>query len=83
MSLFLFFRSNSDYKFFSAFDMLKYFDFFLELMDMRFEKDETKKSTLKEQFKSETLPFFCKKWDAQAGQNGGYIALKKVLYPLF
>lgn len=48
------------------------------MMDMRFEKDETKKATMKEHLLSETVPYFCKKWDTQAGQNGGYIAIKKV-----
>lgn len=54
------------------------FHFVTEIMDMRFEKDETKKATMKEQLISETLPAICKKWDTRAGQNGGYIAHKKV-----
>lgn len=48
------------------------------MMDMRFEKDETKKATMKEHLLSETVPYFCKKWDTSAGENGGYIAIKKV-----
>lgn len=52
--------------------------FLTEIMDMRFEKDETKKATLKEQLISESIPYFCKKWDVRAGENGGYIAIKKV-----
>lgn len=48
---------------------------------MRFEKDETRKATMKEQLLCETLPYFCKRWNEQAGENGGYIAIKKVNYP--
>lgn len=46
---------------------------------MRFQKDETVRATLKEQLLSETIPAICKKWNERAGQNGGYIAAKKVI----
>lgn len=47
-------------------------------MDMRFEKDESKKATMKEHLLNETIPYFFKKLDAQAETNAGYIATKKV-----
>lgn len=47
-------------------------------MEARFEKDESKKATLKEQAVNETLPNTLKKLEAKAASNGGYIATKKV-----
>lgn len=45
---------------------------------MRFGSDGSKKEELKSQLLCETLPYYCKRWDTLAEENGGYIAISRV-----
>ncbi|CAG9820849.1 unnamed protein product [Phaedon cochleariae] len=49
-----------------------------KLYDFAFEKDEEKKKTLEPVLANETVPFFLKKFDEKAGENGGFIAIKRI-----
>ncbi|CAH1163519.1 unnamed protein product [Phaedon cochleariae] len=42
------------------------------------EKDEEKKKTMEQVVVNETVPFFLKRFNGRAGDNGGYIAIKRI-----
>ncbi|CAH1163518.1 unnamed protein product [Phaedon cochleariae] len=42
------------------------------------EKDEEKKKTMEQVVVNETVPFFLKRFNDEAGDNGGFIAIKRI-----